>query len=196
MAGVAGPMLRRRGGRHGRGAGTRLLVGLLVGELAAGILLAVPAFLLGTGLRAALPLQARLGVVAALCVLFAGADLANRTPQLQRQVPESLIWRLPTGTLGLAWGFDLGLLFTTQKAVSLIWVAIAATVLLSPTAAAVVLIGTPALAGLTVIALSLARPPGGYRLAIWGPGMRLARRGSGVVIAALGVLTAVQAWHA
>jgi hypothetical protein len=109
MAGVAGPMLRTR-----RGAGTRLLAGLLAGELAAGAVLAGPAFLLGTALRGALPLQARLCAIAALCVLFAVADLANRTPQVQRQVPESLIWRLPPGTLGLAWGFDLGLLVTTQ----------------------------------------------------------------------------------
>jgi hypothetical protein len=191
MAGVAGPMLRTR-----RGAGTRLLAGLLAGELAAGAVLAGPAFLLGTALRDALPLQARLCAIAALCMLFAVADLANRTPQVQRQVPESLIWRLSPGTLGLAWGFDLGLLVTTQKAVSLIWAAITATVLLSPAAAAIVVIATPVIAGLTVIVHSLARRPGGYRLASWGHRLRLARRGSGAVLAALGVLTAVQAWHA
>jgi hypothetical protein len=191
MAGVAGPMLRSR-----RGAGTRLLAGLLTGELAAGAVLAVPAFLLGTALRAALPLQARLCTVAALCMLFAAADLANRTPQVQRQVPESLIWQLPPGTLGLAWGFDLGLLVTTQKAVSLIWAAITATVLVSPATAAIVLIATPVIAGTTVIVLSVPQHPGGYRLASWRRRLRLARHGSGAVLTALGVLTAVQAWHA
>ncbi len=190
MAGVAGPMLRNR-----RGAGARLLAGLLAGELAAGVVLAVAAFLLGTGLRATMPLQARLSAVAVVCALFAAADLANRTPRVQRQVPESLIWRLPPGTLGLAWGFDLGLLFTTQKAVSLIWAAIAATVLLSPLAAVVVLTVTPVMAGMTVIALSLSRRRGGYRLDRWGPSLRLARRGSGVILVTVCVLTAVQAWN-
>jgi hypothetical protein len=189
MAGVAGPMLR-----SSRGAGARLLAGLLAGELAAGTLLAVPAFLLGEGLRAALPQSARLWAVAAVCVLFGVADLAGRTPRVQRQVPESLIWRLRPGTLGLAWGFDLGLLFSTQKAVSLIWVAIAATVLLDPAVAAGVIIGTAVVTGMTVTALSVWRRPGSDRLSRWGASLRQARQGSGVVILALFVLTAVQAW--
>src|ERR1700730_16888775 len=99
MAGVAGPMLRTR-----RGAGARLLAGLLVGEVAAGLLLAVPAVLAGEGLRILVGLQARLWAVAAVCAFFGVADLMNRTPHMWRQVPEDLIDRLPPGSLGLAWG--------------------------------------------------------------------------------------------
>lgn len=191
MAGVAGPMLRSN-----RGAGMRLLIGLLVGEIAAGVLIAVPAFLLGEGLRQALPASVRLWAVAALCVLFGAADLANRTPRVARQVPEDLIRRLPPGSLGLAWGFDLGLLFTTQKAVSLIWVAIAATVLLDPPVAAAVIIGMAMLAGVVITALSLLRRPGVDRLSTWRLRLRQARFGSGAAILALCLLTTVQAWRA
>jgi hypothetical protein len=38
-----------------------LLAGLLAGEVAAGVLLAIPAFLLGEGLRAAIALSTRSG---------------------------------------------------------------------------------------------------------------------------------------
>jgi len=65
MAGVAGPMLHSK-----RDAGARLLTGLLVGEIVGGLLLALPAFLLGEGLHAALGLQARLWLVAAVCLFL------------------------------------------------------------------------------------------------------------------------------
>jgi hypothetical protein len=190
MSGVAGPMLRNR-----RSAGGRFLAGLLVGELAASILLAVPAFLVGKTLSAVIGLQARLWVVAAICLFFGLADLANRTPRFSRQVPEDLIGKLPPGPLGLAWGFDLGLLFTTQKAVSLIWVAIAATVLLDPPLASAVIIGIGVIASMAVAAFSLWWPGGG-RPSTWASRVRQARYGSGAVILALFTLTAVQAWHA
>jgi hypothetical protein len=96
----------------------------------------------------------------------------------------------------VAWGFDLGLLFTTQKAVSLIWVAIAATILLDPPVAAVLIVGTAVTASMAVTALSLLRRPGADRLSTWGLRIRQARQGSGATILALFVLTAVQAWHA
>ena len=191
MAGVAGPMLR-----SSRATGARFLAGLLVGEIAAGVLLAVPAFLLGEGLRIILAPQARLWAVAAICVVFGLADLANRTPRVGRQVPEELIRRLPPGSLGLAWGFDLGLLFTTQKAVSLIWVAIAAAILLDPPVAAVLIVGIAVVASMTVMAISIWRRPGVDRLSGWRLRVRLARQGSGAAILGLFVLTAVQAWHA
>lgn len=191
MAGVAGPMLR-----SSRGAGARLLAGLLVGEVAAGVLLAIPVFLLGEGLRGVLPQPARLWALAGVCLLFGAADLANRTPRVQRQVPEMLIGRLPPGTLGVAWGFDLGLLFTTQKVVSFIWVAIAATMLLDPVLAAATIVTTQVIVGLAVTAASIWRSPGVDRVSGWSSNLRHARTGSGVVLLGLFALTAVQAWHA
>jgi|SRR5579859_1141685 len=191
MAGVAGPMLHSR-----RGAGARLLIGLLLGEIAGGLVLALPAFLLGEGLRAALGLQARLWLVAAVCLLFGVADLADRTPHVWRQVPQDLIGKLPPGSLGLVWGLDLGLLFTTQKAVSLIWVAMAATVLLDPPLAAAVVVGTAIVAGTAVMAYSLWWRPGAGHLSSWRLRARQVRHGSGVAILVLFALTAVQAWHA
>ncbi len=191
MAGVAGPMLR-----SSRGAGVRLLTGLLVGEIAAGVLLAVPAFLLGEGLRDVVGLPARLWALAALCAFFGVADLANRTPHLWRQVPQDLMMRLPPGPLGLAWGFDLGLLFTTQKAASLIWVAIAAGVLLDPPLAAGLIVGIAVAAGLTAAAFSLWWRPGTGQPAAWVLRVRQVRLGSGAAILTLFVLTAVRAWHA
>jgi len=191
MAGVAGPMLR-----GSRAVGARFLAGLLVGEVAAGVLLAVPAFLAGEGLHAVLGPRARLWAVAGICVAFGLADLAGRTPRTARQVPEELIRRLPAGSLGLAWGFDLGLLFTTQKAVSLIWVAIAAAVLLDPPVAAALIVAVAVAASMTVVAISVWRRPGVDRLSGWGRRVRLARQGSGAAILGLFVVTAVQAWHA
>lgn len=191
MAGVAGPMLR--GNR--RAAAARLLAGLLAGEVAAAVLLAIPAFLLGVGLRAAFPQFARLWALAALCLLFGVADLVNRTPRVRRQVPEMLLERLPPGTLGLAWGFDLGLLFTTQKAVSLIWAAIAAAILLNPEVAAGMLILIAVLGSMTVIVLSIGRRPGIDRLSHRVARLRHARQGSGALLIGLFLLTAVQAWR-
>src|SRR3954471_20098644 len=125
MTGVAGPLLRNVGLRA---RGVRFLVGLAVGGAAGGAVLAVPVYLLGRLLEP-LPAWVRLGLLAAVCCLLAVADFAQRTPHVWRQVPQGLVNKLPSGSLGLAWGFDLGLLFTTQKTTSLVWVTLAALIL-------------------------------------------------------------------
>src|ERR1022692_728181 len=191
MAGVAGPMFRTS-----RSAGARFLAGLLAGEVAAAALIAVPFFVTGEAIKTVLAAPTRLWAVAVICALLGAADLANRTPRVQRQVPESLIGRLPPATLGLTWGFDLGLLFTTQKAVSLIWAAIAAIVLLDPAMAAGLTIGIAVITVLTVTTLSIWRRPGRNRLASWGSRLRFARQGSGLALIGIFAFTAVQAWHA
>ncbi len=190
MAGVAGPMLR-----YNRGGGVRFLIGLVAGGAVAGILLAVPAYLLGSLVRAALSLPVRLWVLAALCVLFGVADLSNRTPHVWRQVPQRMVHTLPPGMLGAVWGFDLGLLFTTQKVVSLIWVALAAIVLLDPTAAAGVLAGIAVLASLSVAALSALQRTAKPRSRGERQWVRRIRRTSGITLMILFVLTSVQAWQ-
>src|SRR5262245_38308325 len=131
MAGVAGPMLHYK-----RWHGARFLVALAVGGMLAGLVLSVPVYLVGELLDRLVPLPVRLLALAVLGAALALADLRNRTPHIWRQVPQRLANRLPPGTLGLVWGFDLGLLFTTQKTVSLLWLSIGALLLLHPAAAA------------------------------------------------------------
>jgi len=190
MAGVAGPMLR-----VSRAAGVRLLAGLVIGEVVAAAVLSVPAVLVGDGIHVAVGPQPRLWLLAAVCGFFGLTDLAQRTPQVSRQVPESLIVRLPPGSLGLAWGLDLGLLFTTQKAVSFIWVALSAAIVLDPVTAVVVLTVIALAGGATIAVQSFTRRPGG-QIRQWAFGVLLARRGAGLVLLGLSAATAVQAWHA
>jgi hypothetical protein len=190
MAGVAGPMLR-----VSRAAGVRLLAGLVIGEVVAAAVLSVPAVLVGDGIHGAVGPQPRLWLLAAVCGFFGLTDLAQRTPHVSRQVPESLIIRLPPGSLGLAWGLDLGLLFTTQKAVSFIWVALSATIVLDPVTAVVVLTVIALAGGATIAVQSFTRQPDG-QIGQWAFGVLLARRGAGLVLLGLSAATAVQAWHA
>lgn len=190
MAGVAGPMLR-----HTASSGVRFLAGLTTGGIAAGVVLAVPAYLLATAAQE-VPEPARFWLLSVVCAALAVADLANRTPHVWRQVPQPLVHRLPPGSLGVVWGFDLGLLFTTQKVVSLTWVALAAVVLLDPWTAAVAPVGIALLASLAIAAATLRRTPPAAREPTfrwerqWQP---LVRRGSGLILLVLCALTAIQA---
>lgn len=193
MAGVAGPMWRRSAPE-----GIRFLAGLVTGALAAGIALALPAYLLATATQAVLPLPWRLAVLALACVLFGLADLVDRTPHVRRQVPQRLIYQLPAGSLGVVWGFDLGLLFTTQKVVSLIWVALAAAILLDPWLAAATVASIAVLA-VVAIAVSTARDPARNaepRFRWERSWRRHVRQASGLVILTLAGVAASQAWLA
>lgn len=192
MAGVVGPMLR-----YDHGGGTRFLVGLVGGGMAAGLALAVPAYVLGSALQAVAPMQARLSMLAAVCLLLGLFDLINRTPHVSRQVPQELVHRLQPGSLGVVWGFDLGLLFTTQKIASLIWVALAAVILLDPVLAAAFLVGIAVLASLAIAAWTIrptspAKPMMKWELR-WQTRMRQA---SGLTMLVLAVLTSSQALQA
>ena len=191
MAGVAGPMLRDR-----RGAGVSFLTGLTAGHLVAGAIIAALAYLAGEAAEMALPLPARLWVLVVACVLFGAADLANRTPHPWRQVPQIRLRQLRPGPLGIVWGFDLGLLVTTQKVHSLIWAALAAGILLAPVDAAAIVGVVIGMAVLAVIALSAAPSSGTRRWAHFGRKIRNVRYLSGGVLMVISVLTAVQAWHA
>ncbi|MQA86076.1 MAG: hypothetical protein GEV03_15960 [Streptosporangiales bacterium] len=191
MAGVAGPMLRRTAG-----AGMRFLTGLTVGGVAAGLILAAPAYLLASAVEAAIPMQARLWLLSGVCALLAIADLANRTPHVSRQVPQPLIHRLQPGPLGVAWGFDLGLLFTTQKVVSLIWVALAAVVLLDPVVAAVAPVGIAVLASFAIATSTVRGTTRAEPTFRWERQWQTrTRRASGLTLLVLFVLTASQAWQ-
>lgn len=127
MAGVAGPLARRD-----RGAAGRFMVGLTAGYLSAGILVGSVLTAMGLVASATLTLAERIGVVALLCIGFMILDAVDRTPQLSRQVPVQLYRVLGPGPLGFTWGFDLGLLITTRKTSSLLWMVLLTISILQP----------------------------------------------------------------
>jgi hypothetical protein len=109
-------------------------------------------------------------------------------------VPQRLVRVLPPGRLGLVWGFDLSLLFTTQKTTSLAWATLTGLLLLAPSGALVALLAMT-LAGTAAVAV---------RSATWGrrtgnsavgdrrrPWFLPMRRGAGIALLLLAVLTAL-----
>jgi hypothetical protein len=150
MAGVAGPMLQRS-----RVSGARFLTGLAVGGIFAGLVLAVPLYLVGHLAGQVMPLPVKMVLLVCLAFALGLADLTGRTPHVWRQVPQRLVRSLPPGALGLTWGFDLGLLITTQKASSLLWLSIAAVTLLDPGLVPVALIAFSLAATAGVLTLSM-----------------------------------------
>jgi uncharacterized membrane protein len=95
-----------------------------------------------------------------------------------------------------AWVADLGLLFTTQKAASMIWVGLGPAVLLDPVTAARLTVLVALLAGLAVTAQSIWRRPHRRPVSARGRRARRTRTASGVIILALALSAAVQAWNA
>jgi hypothetical protein len=191
MAGVASPMLRQS-----RSEGIRFLVGLAVGNVIGAVLLALPVYLVGM-LVHVVPRPVSLAMFVAACVGLGVADLRRRTPHVWRQVPQWLWHRLSPGWLGVAWGIDLGLLVTTQKTTSLIWVSLVAVVFLQPSAAVVVLPAIAVVASLVAVAGTLIPGAEGRTGVRWsGPWVVKARRGSGLIILLVAVAAAAQAWLA
>jgi hypothetical protein len=150
MAGVAGPMLQRS-----RASGARFLTGLAVGGVAAGLVLAVLLYSAGHLAGRFMPVPARETLLVGMAFVLALADLTGRTPHVWRQVPQSLVRSLPPGALGLTWGFDLGLLVTTQKTSSLLWLSITAVTLLDPGLAPASLVAFSLAATIGVAILSM-----------------------------------------
>jgi hypothetical protein len=153
MAGVAGPMLR-----HDRAGAVRFLLGLLIGGLAGSLVLAVAVYLLGLLTVEVLPEPVRVVMFGLVVVVFGVVDLTLRTPHVQRQVPQSLVRTMKPGMLGVVWGLDLAMLFTTQKTTSMVWVALAGLVLVAPGLAPVVLACTWTAAWLAMVYLTIRRP--------------------------------------
>jgi hypothetical protein len=186
MAGVAGPMFQRS-----RFDGARFLAGLATGGAAAGLALAVPVFLLGQLAVGVLPTPVPVVLLVCVAVVLGVADLTDRTLHVWRQVPQRLIHSLSPGLLGLTWGFDLGLLVTTQKATSLLWLTIAGITLLYPASAPAVLVGISLVATIGITGLTL----GGVWKRVMEGGMdwswiRRTRRvtGAAMLLAALGLI--------
>lgn len=185
MAGVASPMMNRS-----RAEGTRFLAGLLAGGVAGAAILALPVYLLGRVLGL-LPGWASVAAAVALLVVLGVADLRQRTPHVWRQVPQTLWHKLTPGWLGVVWGFDLALLFTTQKTTSLIWACVAAVVLLDPSLAAVALIAISVTSNVLVVVSTLT-PGAVHRTGLnWSTQwVTWIRRGSGLLILAAATVVA------
>lgn len=191
MAGVAGPMLRRS-----KAQGARFLSGLMVGELVSSALMATMLYVLGTLVSLVTPRSVREVATAVIVLVLGIADLRDRTPHIWRQVPQRYVRTLPPGQLGLVWGFDLALLFTTQKTTSLTWVVLAAVGLLSPSDSWLVLLTMTAVGVLTIVVRSVywyRRPLAvqGDRLGRW---FGVTRRTVGASQLALAVAILVGAW--
>ena len=116
MVGVSGPLNTED--RHGA---TRFVTGIAAGAavttLALGIVVAVAAGLLG-----GVPTVVRIAVAAAALLAFSVLDLMNRTPELERQVPQRFARVLDPGARGMLWGADLATLVSTRKTTSLPWI--------------------------------------------------------------------------
>ncbi|MEU4645721.1 hypothetical protein [Micromonospora sp. NPDC023814] len=158
-------------------------------------MLSVLLYLVGSVLEKLVVEEWRFVVVVAFTVLFGILDLFNRTPHIWRQVPQRLVRTLPAGTLGVVWGIDLGLLFTTQKTTSLVWLAAIGVVFLAPGSAPLVLVGMAVTVTLLVTLWSLTRAAAeieGRSDRVW---VSRARRASGAMMLLLAAALAVGAVH-
>lgn len=115
MAGVAGPLWR-----WNHSAVLRFLIALLTGELIAGVTVGVVLREAGRWLGSS-GSPGRGVALGLLLVLLGIADYGGRTPCIRRQVPQRRVNEINPVVLGMAWGLDLGLLFTTRKSTSLVW---------------------------------------------------------------------------
>jgi hypothetical protein len=194
MVGVSNPIMRRD-----RRGGWRFIAGFGAGLAVAAALLAGPLLLL-QALAQLAPEPVRIGLLVALVAALAVADVRNRTPHVWRQVPQRFaheLGHLP-GRLGLIWAVDLGLLVTTQKTTSLLWIALAGAALLGTPATVVLTLAVAA----TVYWLStavlvvtgddfLAEPDRVNRRGGWGALARRAAGAAGLGLAATLVVTSL-----
>ncbi len=129
MVGVTSPLMLTVPSR-----GRRLMAGFVAGHLCGAIILTAVLYLVGSIIVALANASVRLAAFGAIMVALGLADVAGRTPSLRRQTPQSLVRALPPFSLGLAWGFDIGLSVTTIRVTSILWGVLAYGVLLHPKA--------------------------------------------------------------
>ncbi|MEO6703365.1 MAG: hypothetical protein ABI140_17765 [Jatrophihabitantaceae bacterium] len=150
MVGVSGPLVA-----DSATDGARFLLGLTIAGLAGSTMLALVGVAFSLLVQRLVSFDGRVIALVAWAVLLGGADLANRTPQWFRQVPQRLVRELGPATLGSVWGFDLGLIVTTKKVTSLAWLAIGGSVLLRPALVPVCVIGVGLTTSLSIVWWSL-----------------------------------------
>lgn len=109
--------------------------GLLLGELAGGVLVVGLLAPMSLALESELNYDQRLTVAAAVVIAFAVLDIGGWTPHTRRQTPQRLARQLSGPVpLGLVYGLDVGLVVTTQKASSLLYSSFLAACIVSSTA--------------------------------------------------------------
>lgn len=146
MVGVASPLHRVPGAVkfYGGFAAGLVVSGLVLVLVLAPVSLAVNA----------VPGEWRTAFLAGAALAFGLLDLLGRTPHLSRQVPQRFALQgLPMGSLGLVYGADVGLLVTTIKVTSLLWVAIVGSVLTGSATVVLATVMTAALVQATAVVL-------------------------------------------
>ena len=147
MIGVSGPL----NAEDPRGA-TRFVTGLAIGAATTTLVLGTVAAVVAA-LLVPVPGVVRITVAIAGLLVLGLLDLANRTLELRRQVPQRFARVLDPGARGLLWGADLATLVSTRKTTSLPWVALAVVPLLGRPAIAAAVIATANLVFVAGIAM-------------------------------------------
>jgi hypothetical protein len=188
MVGVSNPLMSRD-----PGGGWRFIAGFGAGLATATAALAGPLLLLRAAVHL-VPLPVRIGGLVALVLLLGVADLLDRTPHVWRQVPQRFARELNhlPGRLGFIWAVDLGLLVTTQKTTSLLWIGLAGAVLLGTPGTVLLTLVTAAVLywlGTTVLVLTgdafLAEPAPIRRRGGWATLLRRSAGAAGLGLAAV-----------
>ena len=185
--------------RYAPARAAQFLLGLTGGALVAAVVVGLAVYGVGVPLSLLASRSVRTIALVILICGLAAADLLDRTPHVWRQVPQVLIRRgLPDGLLGLVWGVDMGLLFTTQKVVSLLWGALAAALLLDPMAGFTMMLTAAALSSTSIMLWTLGGGRGITRYGTrqerkWSRHMRTV---SGLILLAMAAMTAVQVYPA
>jgi hypothetical protein len=103
-----------------------LTLGLTVGFAVSGVAVFGAAWLLGHWIRPTSDDHDLLTLLSATLVLLGLADLADgRVSVFRRQTPERLLSIAPPSVVGLFWGLDTGLVFTTFRTSAASWAALA-----------------------------------------------------------------------
>lgn len=117
MVGVTSPLIRNGKTRDG----VALFGWYVMGTAFAGSIVFTGLSIISLGVSAVLPAGARYLLLAFCVGVLLVLDVFGKTPHVSRQTAQRLV-DLPPSVRGFAWGLDIGLLFTTIKVTSLVWV--------------------------------------------------------------------------
>lgn len=179
MAGVASPLLK-----ESKVLGLRFILGYTVGTAIATLLWLLVLLVAGEA-ASLIPNNVAAGVAWVSVALLGALDLLNRTPQVGRQTPQLLMNTVSDhGWRGLLYGFDIGLLFTTQKTSSLLWMVLVASLLLRPDLIFVVMISYQ----MAVVSGTVAGAVAGYATRWSSKAIAHGRTGVRIATGAVGVI--------